>query len=126
MGKRLNNLKRFGIALALSAGLHAGVPASGYGIHKGIEFLRSLPKKQQVMHEDIQKSKADELRAEKEQYVRKLHSALLNGEDINLSSFLIKSEVLDMRIWGAENGGWIRNEEAVSGNRNMPNASDVW
>lgn len=105
MGSRLSTLKTFGIALAVSAGIHLGVPVGGYGIHKGINYLRNPPKKQEIMHEDIQKiSELDKLRAEKQQYVKELHSALLRGEEIKLSEFFIRSESLDRQIKNAENG----------------------
>ena len=114
----MRRLKRFALPLVLSTALHLG---AGFGISKIVQQMRQpKPVRQQVLHEEIKpepapKKKPDlnKLLKEREQYVSEIHSALMRGEEVKLSDFLIKSAVLDRNIEMAEKGEFGPTEEHI-------------
>jgi len=115
----MRRLKRFALPLVLSTALHAG---AGFGIAKIVEHFRQpKPIPQQVLYEEIKqpepaprkKPDLDKLLREREEYVSEIHSALMRGEEVKLSDFLIKSAVLDRNIEMAEKGEFGPTEEQI-------------
>ncbi|NYZ74419.1 hypothetical protein H0O00_04715 [Candidatus Micrarchaeota archaeon] len=102
----MGEFKRLAAAVVLSIALHGGL---GAGIATRTRFSEKpgtrMAKK--VQHEPLIKNNAGEaeaLKKERREYVVGLLSALRKGDDIRLSQFLIKSQVLDRNIAMAEEG----------------------